>query len=535
MRVRRAERLHTRLVWHRMDVFISYARRDSADAIVLRDALVNVGYEVFGDWLIKPGEEWAQTITSALKKCRLVIVLCSAKSVGSTNVRNEVGVAGNRPDGSPAVFLPVKLDQVRIEGNLEYWLASSQWVDAHERDPSDWVLDVLTAVEAKLGPASEAPGVAQAGLSQTSGERRSKNRVSWYRGPRVLAVAAVGCVLIGAVGVAIAANASGPGGDSDIGIRVGEVVSALEKGQIKVGDGPTSLAIGKDAWVANSRSGSISKLALNGAKLNQVVFDTQVLPYAVVSGDQVWTVAVGVTRNVDVVMRIDPLTASVKATSELDGPTTDLAIGHGSLWLTDGTFDDSDNPKLDAQLVRVNPETLKVTAKIPLLAAKPAALLITKDRVWVGVGHGKDLKVLGIDPESNSVVDVYDVPGAGFVSGIANGFDSLWVAGASLYQLNINTGKIVSKIDTGAAPENVIVASDFLWVTNSDGDLLKINPSDNSTVETKDLYPSRAGELAVGGERFGWQGELTNTVTRLPLPPRPFFPQRCRLQAAGVR
>ena len=66
MRVRRAERLHTRLVWHRMDVFISYARRDSADAIVLRDALVNVGYEVFGDWLIKPGEEWAQTITSAL-------------------------------------------------------------------------------------------------------------------------------------------------------------------------------------------------------------------------------------------------------------------------------------------------------------------------------------------------------------------------------------------------------------------------------------------------------------------------------------
>lgn len=122
------------------------------------------------------------------------------------------------------------------------------------------------------------------------------------------------------------------------------------------------------------------------------------------------------------------------------------------------------------------------------------------------------------------MVDVYDVPGAGFVSGIANGFDSLWVAGASLYQLNINTGKIVSKIDTGAAPENVIVASDFLWVTNSDGDLLKINPSDNSTVETKDLYPSRAGELAVGGSGLGGRGELTNTVTRLPLPPRPFFP-----------
>lgn len=119
---------------------------------------------------------------------------------------------------------------------------------------------------------------------------------------------------------------------------------------------------------------------------------------------------------------------------------------------------------------------------------------------------------------------MYDVPGAGFVSGIANGFDSLWVAGASLYQLNINTGKIVSKIDTGAAPENVIVASDFLWVTNSDGDLLKINPSDNSTVETKDLYPSRAGELAVGGAVWVAGGELTNTVTRLPLPPSALLP-----------
>ena len=133
-----------------MDLFISYGRADAAKAKELRDRLVAEGYEVFGDWSIHPGDSWSVALTRALKQCRLVVVLCSEASMRSQHVLREITIAGRRDDEPPG-FLPVFLERTEIAEEVEYWLATAQWINTEDRG-SNWMTAVVQAVEHKLGP-----------------------------------------------------------------------------------------------------------------------------------------------------------------------------------------------------------------------------------------------------------------------------------------------------------------------------------------------------------------------------------------------
>jgi hypothetical protein len=76
------------------EIFISYARRDSAFAIGLATRLRDCGLDVWVDQLdIKIGDRWDRAIQQALESSRVLVVVLSPASVASDNVMDEVNFA----------------------------------------------------------------------------------------------------------------------------------------------------------------------------------------------------------------------------------------------------------------------------------------------------------------------------------------------------------------------------------------------------------------------------------------------------------
>jgi hypothetical protein len=71
------------------DIFISYAREDSAKARVLAAALESFGWEVWWDRKIPIGRSFHELIEKAITESSCVVVLWSRFSVSSDWVRNE--------------------------------------------------------------------------------------------------------------------------------------------------------------------------------------------------------------------------------------------------------------------------------------------------------------------------------------------------------------------------------------------------------------------------------------------------------------
>jgi hypothetical protein len=74
-----------------MKVFLSYARTDRDIAREMVDRLHNFGHELwFDEFELTPGTAWGREIDKALKASRAMIVLVSAASMDSKEVRREI-------------------------------------------------------------------------------------------------------------------------------------------------------------------------------------------------------------------------------------------------------------------------------------------------------------------------------------------------------------------------------------------------------------------------------------------------------------
>ena len=91
------------------DVFLSYAREDRSRVEPLAAALQKLGWSVWWDPHILPGETWDDVIDAALGESRCVIVLWSRESVGSRWVRTEAHEGHRR-----GILVPALLDHVTI-------------------------------------------------------------------------------------------------------------------------------------------------------------------------------------------------------------------------------------------------------------------------------------------------------------------------------------------------------------------------------------------------------------------------------------
>jgi TolB-like protein/Tfp pilus assembly protein PilF len=113
------------------DIFISYSRHDSEQALLLADELRANGMSVWIDQHgIEAATSWSSEIVQALDDAKAVIVLLSASSVISDNVVRELSLAFE----AKKTILPVDLEPIALPTQLRYQLAGIQRAALTDRD-----------------------------------------------------------------------------------------------------------------------------------------------------------------------------------------------------------------------------------------------------------------------------------------------------------------------------------------------------------------------------------------------------------------
>lgn len=109
------------------DVFVSYSQPDRQVAFALVQRLEARGIRV---WIaprdISPAADWAADIIDAITSARLMLLVFSASSNDSGQVRREVERAVHKQ----LPILPFRLENVPPSKSLEYFLSTQHWMDA---------------------------------------------------------------------------------------------------------------------------------------------------------------------------------------------------------------------------------------------------------------------------------------------------------------------------------------------------------------------------------------------------------------------
>ena len=108
------------------DIFVSYSQPDRDCAYDLTEHLEARGFTV---WIaprdVSPAAEWAAEIIDAISAAQIMILVFSASSNTSPQVRREV----ERAVSKDLRILPFRLENVLPSRSLEYFLSSQHWLD----------------------------------------------------------------------------------------------------------------------------------------------------------------------------------------------------------------------------------------------------------------------------------------------------------------------------------------------------------------------------------------------------------------------
>jgi hypothetical protein len=109
------------------EVFISYSQGDYACATELVGRIEAEGIQC---WIaprdIAPSADWAAEIIDAISNSRVMILVFSASSNDSPQVRREVERAVHKQ----VSILPFRIENVLPSKSLEYFLSAQHWMDA---------------------------------------------------------------------------------------------------------------------------------------------------------------------------------------------------------------------------------------------------------------------------------------------------------------------------------------------------------------------------------------------------------------------
>jgi len=215
-----------------------------------------------------------------------------------------------------------------------------------------------------------------------------------------------------------------------------------------------------------------------------------------------------------------------------------LETGYGSVWVTD---------ILGHQVIRIDHQTNRVIARIPVGSEPELGLGMGFGSVWVP--DVRDRSITEIDPETNQVRRVIPVDLAPFPEGsIGVGEGGLWVItradgtdAATLSQIDPVRGEVVAQMPVHPQSHAVTVAYGSVWVSSTadhvvsridpathaviaeipmhakplflaagegsvwvlcqgDGSLLRIDPATNTVIATVWLgVPGEGGDLSIDG------------------------------------
>ncbi|HET9661471.1 MAG TPA: TIR domain-containing protein [Thermomicrobiales bacterium] len=125
-------------------LFLSYAAADMDRALAVVALLDHAGIPTWIDRRgITGGALWAAEISAAIRDCAALAILCTATSVNSRNVRQEVQLAWDRD----RPILPILLEPVDFPDDIAYFLEGRQWIDAREVENPNWVDALVTALD----------------------------------------------------------------------------------------------------------------------------------------------------------------------------------------------------------------------------------------------------------------------------------------------------------------------------------------------------------------------------------------------------
>jgi hypothetical protein len=109
------------------DVFLSHSHVDKVFADAICHKLEASGIRC---WVaprdIRPSEDWAEAIINAMDNARVLVLVFSASSNSSPQVRREVERAVNKG----LHVLPLRIENVPLSKSLEYFISTQHWLDA---------------------------------------------------------------------------------------------------------------------------------------------------------------------------------------------------------------------------------------------------------------------------------------------------------------------------------------------------------------------------------------------------------------------
>jgi TIR domain/YARHG domain len=109
------------------DVFVSHSVKDKAvaDSIVARLEAESVTV-----WIaprdVVPGADWGESIIDAIESSRIMILIFSRNADASPQIKREVERAVNKG----VYIIPFRVDDIPPTKSMEYFISTSQWMDA---------------------------------------------------------------------------------------------------------------------------------------------------------------------------------------------------------------------------------------------------------------------------------------------------------------------------------------------------------------------------------------------------------------------
>lgn len=130
------------------EVFISYSSIDKAYAVAICHKLESMA---IGCWIaprdINPSDDWAEAIINAMENAKILLLVFSASSNNSPQVRREVERAVNKG----LIVLPFRIENVPLSKSLEYFISAQHWLDAIAGDMEEHLAKLSDCVASLLG------------------------------------------------------------------------------------------------------------------------------------------------------------------------------------------------------------------------------------------------------------------------------------------------------------------------------------------------------------------------------------------------
>ena len=209
--------------------------------------------------------------------------------------------------------------------------------------------------------------------------------------------------------------------------------------------------------------------------------------------------------NVDdhTVSRIEPGGGEVRQIIQVGGGPSGIAVGNGAVWVANA---------LDGAVTRIDPSTDQVVQTI-LVGDGPSGIAYGEGAVWVA--NTGDHTVVGIDPRTGKVTRRVGLDAN--PTDLAVGAGAVWVtsqAAGEVFRISPD-GRDVAAIRVGTGPSAIAASPGAVWVANTlDGTVSRIDPSRDIVTATLEVGDGPSG-IAITPAAVWATSEYAGTVARI--------------------